>query len=237
MKNLVKETRAQLTAAGTEENRKTSQRFFKEEVKVHGVKSADVRKIAKEGLKRLKDADKKTVFALCGELWKSGFIEEGGVACEWCYARRAEYEPADMDVFEKWIDKYVTNWASCDTLCNHSVAALVEAYPELLQRLRQWTASKNRWKKRAAAVTLIIPARNGLFLDDVFFIAEALLADPDDMVQKGYGWALKAASEAHRDEVYKYVVDRKDAMPRTAYRYALEKMPKEMRTAAMKKDA
>jgi 3-methyladenine DNA glycosylase AlkD len=53
------------------------------------------------------------------------------------------------------------------------------------------------------------------------------------MVRKGYGWMLKAASEAHQREVYKYVMKHKADMPRTALRYAIEKMPKALKTAAM----
>ena len=107
--------------------------------------------------------------------------------------------------------------------------------PEFLSELKLWTNSTNRWKKRAAAVALIIPARRGLFLKDILEIAEKLLSDPDDLVQKGYGWMLKAASEAHREEVFDYLMSRKDVMPRTAFRYALEKMPPEWRARAMKK--
>jgi len=47
---------------------------------------------------------------------------------------------------------------------------------------------------------------------------------------------LKAASEAHQKEVFDYVVSKKNVMPRTAYRYALEKMPAGLRAEAMKID-
>ena len=120
-------------------------------------------------------------------------------------------------------------------MCNHSVGTFVEMFPEFTCRLREWTKSDNRWMKRAAAVTFIIPARKGLFPDDIFAIADALLTDSDDMVQKGYGWMLKAASEAHRDEVFRYVMNHKSVMPRTALRYAIEKMPPEMKAQAMAK--
>ena len=36
-----------------------------------------------------------------------------------------------------------------------------------------------------------------------------LLVDEDDMVQKGYGWMLKVASQAHQQEVFKYVLKNK----------------------------
>ncbi len=89
--------------------------------------------------------------------------------------------------------------------------------------------------RRAAAVTLILPAKRGKFLEDVFEIAGILLTDVDDMVQKGYGWMLKVASQAHQAEVFDYVMKNKSLMSRTALRYAIEKMPKELKEMAMKK--
>ena len=74
-----------------------------------------------------------------------------------------------------------------------------------------------------------------MFLDDVFEIADSLLTDDDDMVRKGYGWMLKSASRAHEKEVFEYVVKNKGKMPRTALRYAIEKMPKDLKAKAMAK--
>lgn len=158
-----------------------------------------------------------------------------GVACEWSYSLRSKYTSDDIETFDHWVKQYVSNWASCDTLCNHTIGTFVEMYPEHISRLKEWARSDNRWVKRAAAVTLIIPARRGLFLKDIFEIADTLLLDGDDMVQKGYGWMLKAASEYYQKEVFDYVLSKKDVMPRTSLRYAIEKMPKELRVEAMKK--
>jgi 3-methyladenine DNA glycosylase AlkD len=55
------------------------------------------------------------------------------------------------------------------------------------------------------------------------------------MVQKGYGWMLKAASQAHQTEVFDYVISKKATMPRTSLRYAIEKMPSELKVIAMAK--
>jgi 3-methyladenine DNA glycosylase AlkD len=84
-------------------------------------------------------------------------------------------------------------------------------------------------------VTLILPARKGLFLKEVFEISDSLLTDKDDMVQKGYGWRLMEASKKHHAEVFDYLMKWKAKMPRTALRYAIEKMPVEMRQKAMEK--
>ena len=90
--------------------------------------------------------------------------------------------------------------------------------------------------KRAAAVSFIVPAKRGEFLKDALEICDVLLLDGDDMVQKGYGWLLKEESRQHTKEVYNYVVKHRKEMPRTALRYAIELMPKELKSEAMKKD-
>jgi 3-methyladenine DNA glycosylase AlkD len=108
-------------------------------------------------------------------------------------------------------------------------------YPKYLSDLKKWAKSKNRWMRRASAVSLIIPARRGEFLKDIFEIADILLLDQDDLVQKGYGWMLKEASKLHQKEVFDYVIKNKTVMPRTALRYAIEKMPKELKVKAMVK--
>jgi 3-methyladenine DNA glycosylase AlkD len=46
---------------------------------------------------------------------------------------------------------------------------------------------------------------------------------------------LKAASQAHQQEVFRYVLGKKDTMPRTSLRYAIEKMPVELKAKAMAK--
>ena len=199
------------------------------------MKTALVGKIAKENFKEIKDLDKKEIWALCEDLWQSGFMEEAFIACQWSYSIRQKYQPADFLVFEKWIKKYVSNWATCDTFCNHTMGDLVEKYPKFLANLKKWTKSSNRWVRRASAVTLIIPARHGKFLKEVMEISDRLLLDKEDLVQKGYGWALKAASEKHSREVLNYVMKNKNRMPRTALRYAIEKMPKDWKKKAMEK--
>ncbi len=126
-------------------------------------------------------------------------------------------------------------FALCHILCNHTIGTFVEMYPKYLENLKKWAESNNRWMRRASAVSLIIPARHGKFLPDIFKIADILLLDGDDLVQKGYGWMLKAASEAHQKEVFEYVMKNNEKMPRTALRYAIKKMPKGLKIKAMTK--
>lgn len=235
MKNIIENLRTELKDNVDEKTRLSGEKFFREEVTLYGIKSAVVQKIGKEHFRLIPEKDKKTVFKLCDELWKSGIMEESFIACNWSYSVHKQYKPEDIETFDNWVNNYVSNWASCDTLCNHTVGTIVEMYPELLARLKKWATSDNRWVKRAAAVSLIVPARNGKFIKEIFEIADIMHSDKDDMVQKGYGWMLKAASQAHQKEVFDYVMLRKTTMPRTSLRYAIEKMTPELKKSAMEK--
>ncbi len=235
MDKIIEIIRRQLKQNADEKTKQSGQGFFKEKIKLYGVKTAAVSKIGKDSFQALKDKKKAEIFVLCEELWRSGYMEESFIASNWSYFIRKDYEPKDFKVFEKWVDHYVSNWASCDTLCNHTVGAFVGIYPEFLSNLKKWAKSPNRWMRRASAVSLIVPAKQGKFLKDIFEITDILLLDQDDLVQKGYGWMLKAASQAHPKEVFDYVMENKMTMPRTALRYAIEKMPKELKEKAMQK--
>ncbi|OFY40979.1 MAG: DNA alkylation repair protein [Bacteroidetes bacterium RBG_13_44_24] len=235
METIIEKIRKELIRNADEKTRIQGEKYFKENVKIYGLKSAQTEQISKEYFKTITDKSKANIFSICEEFWKSGYMEEAGLACMWSYNVRKQYEPADFKVFERWVNKYVSNWAACDTLCNHTVGTFIEMYPSYLKELKRWAKSDNRWVKRASAVTLIVPARKGMFLEDIFEISGILHSDPDDMVQKGYGWMLKAASQAHQKEVFEYVMRKKKTMPRTSLRYAIEKMPPEFKAKAMAK--
>jgi len=235
MNIIVKEISQKLEQASDLKTKESGERFFKEKVKMHGVKTAIALNISKEYYKQVKEKSKEEIFSLCEELWQTRYMDESFIACNWSYNVHKDFEEKDIQIFERWINTYVNNWASCDTFCNHTVGEFIMMYPQYISTLKKWSKSKNRWMKRASAVSLIVPARRGLFLNDVFEIADTLLLDTDDMVQKGYGWMLKVASNMHEKEVFDYVMKHKANMPRTALRYAIEKMPKELKVEAMKK--
>jgi 3-methyladenine DNA glycosylase AlkD len=232
-KDIISAVRQELTQQVDEKTKNITSRYFKEKVVVYGVKSSVVDKIAKKYVPDIKLMSKKEVFSLCEELFKSDYMEEAFIACYWAYLMREKYETPDFGIFEKWLEKYINNWAKCDTLCNHTIGSFVEKYPQFISKLKGWTRSENRWLRRAAAVTLIIPAKKGKFLDDILEIADNLLTDPDDLVQKGYGWLLKDASIKHQAVVLAYVMSKKQIMPRTALRYAIERMPADLKRQVM----
>lgn len=236
MNSIIVRIREELKASADEKTRESFQRFFKEKVTFYGVKTPIVGKIAKKYWSEVKLFSKQEVFSLCEELYRSGITEEAFVVSFWLPNLVEKLELSDLATFKAWIENYIDNWAKCDGLCNHTIGDFIEKYPESVKELKRWAKSGNRWLKRASAVSLILPARKGDFLQDVFEISDILLTDEDDMVQKGYGWLLKEASKKHQKKVLQYVLEKRKKMGRTALRYAIELMPKELKVEAMKKD-
>jgi 3-methyladenine DNA glycosylase AlkD len=236
MNPILQQIRQDLTASADTHTKETAQHYFKEDIKIYGVKTATVVKIAKKHWAQAKILPKQEIFGLCEELYKSGYMEEAFVVSDWMPRYLDNLEAADLAVFKRWINTYVSNWAECDGFCNHAIGDLIAKYPEIVPEVKSWAQSKNRWMKRASAVSFIIPAKHGMYLKDALDICDVLLLDEDDMVQKGYGWLLKEESRKHTKEIYDYVVKHRKEMPRTALRYAIELMPKELKAEAMKRD-
>ena len=238
MKNIIETIRKTLKAQASEAVRASLQRFFKgdNQVELHGVKTADVKKIAQKHFVEVKNLPKEQLFTLCETLMQSGYLEESSIACFWMSHTHKDLKPKDWTLFDRWIDAYITNWATCDVFCGGTIGTFLEMYPQYVKKLQVWAKSKNLWKRRAAAVSLVVPARKGLFHKEIFQLAEVLLLDSEDMVQKGYGWMLKEAGNFNQQTVFEFVMKYKAVMPRTALRYAIEKMPKSLKEQAMRKD-
>jgi 3-methyladenine DNA glycosylase AlkD len=233
--SLLRTIKKELSKKADAKTKETFLRFFKHDVNCYGVKNPLIRKIAKEQFKRVKALEKEEIFSLCEELFRSRLSEEAFIAAYWLDWISHSLVPGDMKTLERWIDQYIDDWAKCDTLCNHAIGSFLMDHPSLVSALKQWAFSSNLFVRRAAAVSLILPARKGLFLKEVFEISDILLLDKEDLVQKGYGWMLKEASRTNSQEVFSYLMKKKTTMPRTAFRYALEKMTPELRAIAMKR--
>jgi 3-methyladenine DNA glycosylase AlkD len=219
------------------ENRINYQQFFKEKLaEPEGLKTPILRKISNNAFREIKSDPKSDIFAYCEAFLQSGLGYGRFFAFDWALKIKKQYVKSDFPRFERWLRNHVDNWGACDHLCCGAIGHLVRAFPELSTKTRRWTRSKSRWLRRAAAVSLIVPVKNRLLLDQVFEVADILLLDEDDMVQKGYGWMLKEASNVYPNEVFTYVMKHKDVMPRTALRYAIEKLLPTSRKQAMKRD-
>lgn len=209
--------------------------FFKEAINPLGVRSRDLNAVVSRHWRQVKALPAPQLLALSEALWDCGFFEGPSLACKWCAHSLPTLGLAAFDTFERWLGTRVDNWAHCDDLCSHCVGGLLALHPELVERTLPWTQSHNRWLRRGAAVSCVLPARHGLLLGHALRVADLLLEDKDDLVRKGYGWLLKEASKPWPHEIFEFVLQRRGTMPRVALRYAIEHMPPDWRRKAMAK--
>lgn len=237
--NIVDTIRQELLKNSTAKHRASNQKFFKENIVVYGVRTPIVRKIAKKYFKQIRNLDTKQIFSLSEELLKNKYNEEATVAIQWISALIDRFKKEDFKVFEGWLFTYIDNWSKDDDFCLHIIYPLIKKYPELISTVKGWAHAKNIWVQRASAVSFITTS-NSLYatrhnLKDIFEVVDTLLCSGEDLVQKGCGWLLKAASIHNQKEVFSFVMARKNNMPRTTLRYAIEKMPVQLKKRAMVK--
>lgn len=224
--------------SNSEERRKRInwEKQYQETPKLHGVPTPVVRKLSSEFFQKIKGKPKHQILKLCDLLLDSGYSEQRTIAFDWAFRLNKHYEKSDFQLLSTWLLKHVHSWGACDDLCTHALGAFIYQFPEFIKNTREWTRSKNRWVRRASAVCLIYSVRRKEQLEEILETADALLTDQDIMVQKGYGWMLKEASNHYPKEVFNYVMKNRREMPRTALRYAIEKLSPEHKMKAMKRE-
>ncbi|MBL8174403.1 MAG: DNA alkylation repair protein [Bryobacterales bacterium] len=215
---------ARLRALGSPRGIAAARRFFKEEVDPYGVSAPQIRELAREIYREAKAWPAAHRNKLCTALWRNGKLESGAFVA-YFYARFAKQcGHCEFKLFETWIDKYVSNWAHTDSVCTLLTEASIRNEPALALQLPAWTASKNRWKRRAAAVSLVKAGRRGEHLETILHVAGLMIEDKDEMVQKGVGWLLKETHQTHPSAVVEFLHTQKARAPRLLLRYAAEKM-------------
>ncbi len=199
------------------------------------LRTGDVRKVSSAFYRDLEDKSIDSVFALCERLLDEREWTLGILAYDWAYRVRRQYDSETFVIFERWLKEYVTGWGDCDDFCTHALGELLAQNNELFTHVIEWTLDPNFCVRRASAVVLIYPIRRNRYEGiDPFLISDALMHDSHHLVLQGYGWMLKVLSQVERDSVYEYLVRKKKIMPRTAFRYALEKFDEETRSLLMR---
>ena len=222
--SIVEEIRAELRRRANPEGVEKAKRFFREPIEVYGLSTPQEMEIVKRLYPRVK-GDLPLALEVAGELVESRVLEEASIGVRLLRPMTRLFTPELFEVFDGWVD-HLTNWANTDGLSIWLISETVRLEPGLTERLLRWTESENRWRRRAAAVSLVPIARKGEMLDEVFEVADRLMADGDDMVQKGVGWLLKEASREHPDEVREYLLRWRERTSALVLRYASEKLPK-----------
>lgn len=201
-----------------------------------GVRTPAIHRVAGKYYKQVKALSVDDRFEICDEFLATGIYELKILAFRWAHLARREYEEGHLDVFARWLDEHVDDWIDCDDLCIHVIGEYFLKHPGRADQVVSWTRSANEWTRRGAAVSLVLPARRGQQLHLAFVVAGHLLTDDRPLVRKAYGWLLKEASKTYPNEVLEFVVRNRDSMPRESLRYAVEKLPEELRRQALQRE-
>ena len=100
--------------------------------------------------------------------------------------------------------------------------------------LKKWADSGNLWRERASIVSTLALIRRGI-LEDTFWLSEYFINHPHDLMHKACGWMLREAGKRNLDALRGFLKVYCKRLPRTALRYAIERMAPAERKAWMGK--
>lgn len=192
-----------------------------------GVKSADLRKLAKEN-SHLSQPDIR-------KLIQSKIHEEralGLLILVYQFKKTKDVdEKTRIYKFYTTQFKHINNWDLVDCSCPYIVG------PYIMERdrkiLYKWAKSNHLWTKRIAIVTNWWLIRNG-DLKEVFKISKILLNDDHDLIHKAVGWMLREAGKKDLPQLECFLKKHYAQLPRTTLRYAIEKFPETKRKKYLK---
>jgi len=214
-----------------------AQRYFKEKVTFYGLTAVQIREIGKGMYESVKgEWTVREAVELCEILLPNMYYEARSVATLVLLKFKKEFGPEVFALIKKWLlQNYCDNWASVDILCPEAMETLLEIYPELIVKIKDWTQSSNRWVKRASAVSFITLARHGKYLDAAYDISKRLFSVNDDLIHKANGWLLREAGKTDMPRLEKFLLQYGPQMPRTTLRYSIERFPEEIRKQLLDK--
>jgi len=209
--------------------------FFKEEVKSRGWYTAELRKVAVRFRKTiLAEHGQEYLLEVADQLFQGDVLEEKVFAVLMLQGIVGDFGRREFKLFESWLDR-ISNWADHDGLVHYLLGPMIAADSSLLSRPPIWAKKRSRWHQRAAAVSLIHSTRQHKNFADIRRMTRMLLANDDDMVQKGLGWLLREAAKANPEQTVKYLMTIRERTPRLVLRTACETLPVAVRERVLRK--
>ncbi len=132
-----------------------------------------------------------------------------------------------VDFYLKHFDR-VNNWDLVDLSAPKILGDFLLTHDRAI--LRKFTVSKHLWTQRIAIVSTYALIRVGEF-EDTLEISEMLLSHPHDLLHKAVGWMLREVGKKDVKTLKKFLDQFAAKMPRTALRYAIERLPERERKA------
>lgn len=198
-------------------------------------RAAAISKIANKNYKESPKSDEE-LLGFCEQLIAANNMDLFSIATLWIKKRKTVIDKKYFPMIESWLFKYIHHWGTCDQFCYRVLNPFVDKYPELFPNVLTWMESDKTYVRRAAPVSLI-RSGNGIRvkydLDKLLIIVETLKDDSHTHIQKAVGWLLKYSYQAYPHEILNYLQENVNTLSRTTFRYALEKVPENIRREMM----
>jgi|SRR5271170_1044132 len=214
--------RRALKDGGSAEHAAGVQWFFKDEIKSHGWYTADLRRAARRFRREVrKEHGLDFLVEVADRLFAGPVLEEKIAAVFLLEKLDSEFGDREFKLFERWLDR-VSSWADHDALVHDLIAPMVASKPARTRKIFGWAKSSKHWHRRASCVALIRGTRAKLFFPEITKLSDSLLADEDDMVQKGLGWLLRETAKFDAKRTVPYLMKIRGKAPRLVLRTACE---------------
>jgi hypothetical protein len=219
-----------LDAHRSPEQREKYRRYFKlgegeygEGDEFVGVRMGQVFALAKEFIEMPPDEIEKLLESPIHE------VRAGGLSIMDKQARRKRTpESRRQELFDLYLRRTdrINNWDLVDVGCPYVVGGYLFDKPRDV--LYELARSEILWERRTAIVSTSYFIRQG-DVADTFEIAEILLDDDQDLIHKATGGWLREAGKKDPGRLLSFLDRYAATMPRTALRYAIERLDKEKR--------
>jgi 3-methyladenine DNA glycosylase AlkD len=214
--------RRALREGGSAEHAAGVQWFFKDAIQSHGWYTGSLRKAIRQVRREIvREHDFEFLTRVADELFTGSNLEEKTAAVFLLENLDAQFGEREFRLFSSWVDR-ISSWADHDGLVHCLISPMMAAKPARAKAVFRWAKSKNRWRRRAACVALIRGARAKLFFPEIVRLSDFLLADDDDMVQKGLGWLLRETAKYDAKKTVPYLMKIRGKAPRLVLRTACE---------------
>ena len=217
--------RQALKGGGSAEHAAGVQWFFKDKIKSHGWYTAALRRAVRQCRHEiLREHDFDFLVRVADKLFSGRVLEEKVAGVFLLEKMDAHFGDREFKLFASWLDR-ISSWADHDGLVHCLIAPMVAAKPARVTDVFRWAKSPKRWHRRAACVALIRGARAKQFFPEIVKLSNLLLADQDDMVQKGLGWLLRETAKYDPKRTVPYLMKIRELAPRLVLRTACETLP------------
>jgi len=192
---------------------------------VHGIRTPDNRRLAREWRRAHRDVDQAVVLSLVEVLWNAESRDERALGLEILNLHPNLVRDLEVARFDRWrLD--IDNWGVCDFLGTRILGPWVEAEPEdRLRYLEQLVGDAHLYSRRLGLVASVYLNTGGTEYGEwTLSQVDRLIDERDPMITKAISWSLRQMTRHQASIVEAYVDSRTDriaALPRREVRNKL----------------